>query len=243
MTRNFFIPNRLGLALLILFSVCLLLTGTIALAAAQDDPLATNTPVTVATFTPAPLEEEPLPTELPDAGPVIDEATDDLDIFLLDAKVVIALAAWFLTQALKYLWRNDPLRREVSGQQIYVLVIGVLSALYFIGNLTGYLEQIRSGVKFLSVLADPLWQIVITLGGSSLIYLFGRGTGNVLMGGGYSSKANHLEKPEPINVIPGRVTSVELTAIDAPDFATTGDVQRMIDNAVRTITGTMRGLG
>lgn len=216
MTRYLFYPNALGYALIFILLAALLLTVPVALA--QEEPLATNTPAEEPAPTAAP---EPLPDELPDVVPVVDESTEDLNAFLVDAKVVIALLVVLLTQLLKFLLPTKPGESEeeksARSQRIYLGVIGLFSALYFIGSITGYLEQIQRGINFLAVLADPVWQIIIAVGGSGLVYMLGRATNNVALAGRQSAKAFQLDPPKPVQMLMPR--TLELS----PLLESTGD--------------------
>ncbi len=181
--RVFFLPNGRGVAL-ILFVAFLL--GVVFL----------SVPVLAQETEPAPEPPIEVP-ELPDAGPIIDDTTTDLQEMLTSAEMVIAILVFLVTQLLKYVTR----REDVSTQTIYVAVIGVFSVIYFIANLTGYIQQVQAGIDFLSVLANPLWQIIVALVGSGALYGIGRITGNVAMAGQQGNKRFKYDPPKPVQLL------------------------------------------
>jgi hypothetical protein len=146
----------------------------------------------------------PEPPTLPDVGPIIDDTTTNLNTFLVSAEMVIAILVWGVTQAVKYFTKSD----DIDSGNIYLGVLFAFSGIYFVGNLAGYLEQINSGIAFLTVMADPLWQIIVALVGSGLIYGTGRLTGNVVMAGRQGEERRVFESPEPLNLVTGRTQNI-----------------------------------
>lgn len=128
-------------------------------------------PTVEVTAEPTP-EVTPVPPgiELPDLDPVVDEVETGLNVFLIGAGTVMALAAWVIVQVGKYVFPE----RVLDTRQIHGIVVGAFSILYLFSTWAGVETYVQRGIDLLTALSGPALQILVLLFGSSLFYIGAR---------------------------------------------------------------------
>lgn len=164
--------------------VFLLLIGSVVVA--QE---VTVEPTAEATAEPTPV---PPGITLPDLDPVVDEIETGLNVFLVGAGTVMALAAWIITQVGKYVFPEH----VADTRQIYTAVVVVFAGIYLASTWFGVTEYVERGVHLLTALSGPALQILILLFGSSLFYNGAKRLNIPFLGQAQGEGALELEKPE-----------------------------------------------